>query len=218
MKAVSSPTFKKEAALLTQGFSFIAGIDEAGRGAWAGPVVAAAVIFPPPSPALLSALAPVRDSKLLTARRRETVFSLIHTHALSIGVGVASPGLIARANIVGATRTAMTRAVQQLSPQPQFLLIDALRLSEVGIPQESFFKAESISLSVAAASIIAKVTRDRLMVLLAEKYPEYGFERHKGYGTKHHRAALMQYGACRIHRFSFAPIKNLQPSIHQSND
>lgn len=207
--ASAHPTFKKEAALFTQGFSFIAGIDEAGRGAWAGPVVAAAVIFPPSAPELSAALAPIRDSKQLTANQREKIFPLVQQYALAVGVGVASPNLIDRSNIIAATRFAMRRAVEKLSPRPQFLLIDALRLPTIDIPQDAFFKAESVSLSVAAASIVAKVTRDRLMVLLAEKYPQYGFERHKGYGTKLHRQNLARFGACRIHRFSFSPIKNL---------
>lgn len=206
------PTFKKEAALFTQGFSFVAGIDEAGRGAWAGPVVAAAVIFPPGKPDLLTALAPIRDSKLLTARQRENLLPVIKAYALAVGVGVASPSLIDRTNIIAATRFAMRRAVEKLSPRPQFLLIDALRLPQVSIPQDVFFKAESISLSVAAASIVAKVTRDRLMIFLAEKYPQYGFERHKGYGTKLHQENLARFGACRIHRFSFSPIKTLSPN------
>ncbi len=210
------PTFKKEAALFKQGFSFVAGIDEAGRGAWAGPVVAAAVIFPPNAPDLPAALLPVRDSKQLTAHQRDALLPLIYQHALAVGVGVASPRLIDRTNIIAATRYAMRRAVAQLSPQPQFLLIDALRLPQVSIPQDAFFKAESVSLSVAAASIVAKVTRDRLMVLLAETYPQYGFDRHKGYGTQLHRQNLLQFGACRIHRFSFAPVKNLSPNTEKS--
>ncbi len=213
---VPQPTFKKEAALFAQGFSFIAGIDEAGRGAWAGPVVAAAVIFPPKVPDLPEILSPIRDSKQLTARQREKLFPLVQQYALAVGVGVASPKLIDRTNIIAATRYAMRRAVTQLSPHPQFLLIDALRLPQVSVPQDVFFKAESISLSVAAASIVAKVTRDRLMILLAKKYPQYGFERHKGYGTKFHRQNLAQFGACPVHRFSFAPIKHLSQNTKKS--
>ncbi len=210
------PSFKKEAALLTQGFSFVAGIDEAGRGAWAGPVVAAAVIFPTDMHSTVELLATVRDSKLLTARQRDSVFDVVCRTALGVGVGVSSSQMIDRTNIIIATRHAMRRAVERLSPQPHFLLIDAVRLPQVFIPHDVFFKAESVSLSVAAASVVAKVTRDRLMISLADVYPNFGFERHKGYGTKLHQHALAKFGPCKIHRFSYAPIKKRMETIEIS--
>lgn len=211
-----TPTFKKELALYAQGFSFVAGIDEAGRGAWAGPVVAAAVIFPVNDTSLPVKLHTIRDSKMMTSRQRDAAFDVILSLALSVGLGVTAPGGIDRTNIVSATRRAMDIAVKKLMPQPHHLLIDAVSLTNTPIPQQSFYKAESISLSVAAASIIAKVTRDRLMELLAIRYPVYGFERHKGYGTKQHQQALSQYGPCHIHRFSYAPIRNLQDNTELS--
>jgi len=203
------PSFKKELALFAQGFSFVAGLDEAGRGAWAGPVVAAAVIFPLDDPTLPQKLHTIRDSKKMTPRQRDAAFEVILAHARAVGVGVTAPQCIDRINIVAATRRAMRRAIARLSPTPQHLLIDAVRLHAISVPQTVFFKAESISLSVAAASVIAKVTRDRLMVMLANRYPHYGFERHKGYGTKQHRRALALLGPSRIHRFSYAPIKKI---------
>jgi len=210
------PTLAREQALHRQGFCFVAGLDEAGRGAWAGPVVAAAVILPPVPPGsqseaeLFARLQDVRDSKLMTPRRREKVFDLIQAVALTVGVGVGSHGCIDRQRIIFATRYAMGRAVENLQISPRYLLIDALPLPDLSIPQTAFPKADRLSLSVAAASIIAKVTRDRLMVMLDERYPGYQFARHKGYGTKIHQAALSKLGPCRIHRHSFAPINGLR--------
>jgi len=206
---MQSPHFKLETTLHAQGLPYIAGIDEAGRGAWAGPVVAAAVILPPAGPVVMPALQGVNDSKQLTPRRRETLFAQISQTAVSVSVGVSSAGFIDKHHIMAATRRAMRQAVARLTPSPHYLLIDAVSLPQIPLPQRAFFKADTISLSVAAASIVAKVTRDRLMILLADSYPGYGFARHKGYGTAAHRAALEQLGPCKIHRHSFAPIRCL---------
>ena len=203
------PTLDKEKALYKQGFSFVAGIDEAGRGAWAGPVVAAAVILPPDQANLAEVLAPVNDSKQMSPPQRERAFDLIQTVAMAIGIGVGSHRCIDRRRIVAATRQAMARALTNLSLPPDYLLIDALPLPSIPLPQQAFPKADSISLSVAAASIIAKVSRDRLMGLLDQRYSGYQFARHKGYGTKAHQAALSRLGPCPIHRYSFAPIRAL---------
>lgn len=200
------PTLNFELALRAQGHHLIAGLDEAGRGAWAGPVVAAAVILPLDRPDLKHALAGVRDSKQLTPGARGVFFDLIRRIALGIGVGVSAPSLIDRNGILPATRRAMTQALTRLSPQPRCLILDYLRLEAVSLPQLAFPKADAQCLSVAAASIVAKVTRDRLMILLDGRYPGYGFARHKGYGTARHRAALADLGPCRIHRKSFAPL------------
>jgi ribonuclease HII len=204
----SFPNLEKELALYQQGFYFIAGIDEAGRGAWAGPVVAAAVIMPLNQPGTPQLLNNVKDSKQISPRRREELFEIIKANAVSIGVGVGSHTCIDRRRIIAATRYAMHQAISRLNPAPHYLLIDALPLPDLAIPQYAFPKADATSLSVAAASIIAKVTRDRLMVMLNEPYPDYHFARHKGYGTKVHQQALAALGPCRIHRRSFAPIKN----------
>jgi len=202
------PTLEKELALYKQGFCFIAGIDEAGRGAWAGPVVAAALILPLDKPDLLQILQGVRDSKKISPRKREELFELIQSAALAVGVGIGSHTCIDRRRIIAATRYAMAQAVTRLAISPQYLLIDHLPLPKLSIPQQAFPKADVTSLSVAAASIIAKVTRDRLMALLDARYPGYCFARHKGYGTKAHQEALARLGPCQIHRQSFRPVKD----------
>ncbi len=197
-------------ALLSQGYCFVAGLDEAGRGSLAGPVVAAAVILP------LSNLddcairfAGVRDSKQLTARARERLYEGIMRQALAIGVGSGPVEMIDERNILQATKYAMRSALAQLRISPQALLLDALRLPEIELPQRSIIKGDSLCLSIAAASIIAKVTRDRIMIELHEEYPAYGFAQHKGYGTEAHLAALSQHGVTPHHRRSFAPVREL---------
>lgn len=204
---MQTPSLEKEKALLKQGFSVVAGLDEAGRGAWAGPVVAAAVILPLADANSMPSLAGVRDSKQMTPRQRDALFEVIGCTALAIGVGISSHQYIDRQRIVKATRRAMQQAVVRLAINPDYLLIDALPLPSLSIPQSAFPKADALSLSVAAASIIAKVTRDRLMITLDACYPGYQFGRHKGYGTKQHRAALKILGPCKIHRYSFAPVE-----------
>ncbi|MFM9889478.1 MAG: ribonuclease HII [Rickettsiales bacterium] len=183
----------------------VAGVDEAGRGPWAGPVVAAAVIFDtahiPPG---------LDDSKKIRPARREELFAAIHNTARAVGVGTASVEEIDRLNIWQATALAMERAVAALPLPPTYLLIDGNRLpTRLPCPATAVIGGDGISLSIAAASIIAKTTRDRLMVELAQQFPHYGFERHAGYGTAAHASALAAHGPCPAHRTSFAPIRAL---------
>jgi ribonuclease HII len=206
---MDSPTLEIEMALHAQGHRFVAGLDEAGRGAWAGPVVAAAVILPLGRTDLERVLVGVRDSKQLSPAVRNVLFDVIHQIALGIGVGVSAPVVVDRDGLLPATRRAMRQALTRLSLQPRYLILDHLQLTTVPLPQIAFPKADAQSLSVAAASIVAKVTRDRLMGLLDERYPGYGFARHKGYGTAIHRAALANLGPSPIHRMSFAPLKTI---------
>jgi len=169
----------------------IAGLDEAGRGALAGPVVAAAVLLPLDDEACIDKLRGVDDSKVLTARQRDALYDIIVVHCTGWGVGITSPEIVDGGGILPATRLAMTSALRQLLPQPQYLLIDGrIRLAHLPTPQRSVVRGDGISLSIAAASILAKVTRDRIMVVLDAEYPDYGFARHKGYGTPQHLAAL----------------------------
>jgi ribonuclease HII len=203
-----TPTLEEEMALLRQGYSFIAGVDEAGRGCLAGPVVAAAVMLPPGADSSLC-LEGVRDSKQMTALARERLYDVIKQHALAVGVGFGSVELIDERNILQATKHAMRMAITQLLPPPQALLLDALFLPDLALLQRSIIKGDACCLSIAAASVIAKVTRDRLMIELHAQYPAYGFAQHKGYGTEAHLAALREYGATPIHRKSFAPVREL---------
>ncbi len=197
------PGLEHEKRFARAGCSAIAGIDEAGRGAWAGPVVAGAVIL---DLAKVANLRKVHDSKRLSPRQREAVYPLIVEASLAHGIGLADSIEIDAIGIVPATRLAMRRAIDALCIPPDALIVDAVQLREVDLPQSVFNFADSISLSVAAASILAKVTRDRMMVELATTFPGYGFDRHKGYGTQAHRAALTVIGACPSHRKTFKPI------------
>lgn len=201
-----SPTLEHEARFQRAGCALVAGVDEAGRGAWAGPVFAGAVIVDRAQAARLSG---VTDSKLLSPRQRSVLYEIIAAHCQAYGVGQASVEEIDALGILPATRLAMTRAIDALSPRPQALIIDAVRLPQIELPQAVFNFADSISLSVAAASILAKVARDRLMIELDAQYPGYGLARHKGYGTRIHQAALQSIGPCEIHRRSFKPITRL---------
>jgi ribonuclease HII len=196
------------AVFATTHLSLIAGLDEAGRGALAGPVAAAAVILPLDNPAALAELSEVNDSKQLTAKTRERLFSRITQHAVAYGVGLESAAVIDEIGIVAATKRAMVTAVSQLSPAAQYLLIDGrIRLKNVPLPQQAVIRGDGLSLSIAAASILAKVTRDRLMVELDAHYLPYGFALHKGYGTAMHMAALTKFGPTPHHRYSFAPLR-----------
>lgn len=204
------PNLLLERRFLRQGHRLVAGIDEVGRGSWAGPVVAAAVILPLEHPTLRAALRGVNDSKVLTPRQRERLAGVIGEVALAIGVGGASNREVDQHGLLAATRAAMQRAVAMLSPQPEALLIDAVDLAPlVPLPQLSPIYGDSRSLSIAAASIVAKVARDRWMDGLDERFPGYGFARHKGYGTAAHRAALERFGVCEAHRLSYAPLLEL---------
>jgi ribonuclease HII len=206
-----APTLIEEMALLEQGYCFVAGLDEAGRGCLAGPVVAAAVILPlQDDPAnVMERFAGVNDSKQLTLAARERLYDVIMQHAVAACVGIGPVEVIDERNILQATKYAMRLALKQLSPSPQALLLDAIRLPDIALPQRSIIKGDARCLSIAAASIIAKVTRDRLMVQLHQEYPDYGFNQHKGYGTEAHLAALHQHGVTPQHRRSFSPIREL---------
>jgi len=203
------PTLEFETAVCQQHrFTYVAGLDEAGRGALAGPVTAAAVILPLDDAEALAALADVNDSKQLTAKQREALFSRITQHALAYAIAQEPAAVIDRIGILPATRRAMQTAVAQLIPAAEFLLIDGrIRLNSLNLPQQSLVRGDSHSLSIAAASILAKVSRDRFMVEQENHHPVYGFARHKGYGTEQHRAALQKHGPCRLHRRSFAPLR-----------
>jgi ribonuclease HII len=201
-------TLLLETAVSTQHhLTYIAGIDEAGRGALAGPVVAAAVILPR-SKQIESLLAGVNDSKQLSPKKRDLFYELIIEHALATGIGQQPAAVIDEIGIMPANKLAMQTAVHQLIPAPQFLLIDGrIRLPQLNILQKAIIRGDSKSLSIAAASILAKVTRDRIMVALDQQYPRYGFAQHKGYGTQQHRDAIAKHGPCPQHRHSFAPIR-----------
>lgn len=199
------PDDAEERAARAAGYACVCGIDEAGRGPLAGPVVAAAVVLPPGL-----ALPGLNDSKKLTARRREALYTQLRKdERVLIGVGMAAAAEIDRLNILRATHEAMARAVLSLPSAPDFCLIDGLPVPQFPLPQRALVKGDARCLSIAAASIVAKVTRDRLMQDLAQQYPGYGFERHAGYGTAAHLAALRRLGPCPEHRRSFAPVAQL---------
>lgn len=180
------------------GKGMICGIDEAGRGPLAGPVVAAAVILPPDVDYLY-----LNDSKKVTEKRREALFEQIVSTAVSYGIGIVSHDIIDEINILQATFRAMRLAVDEMKVKPDICLVDAVTVPDLDIPQVPIIKGDAKSLSIAAASVLAKVTRDRIMVGLGEKYPQYGFEKHKGYGTKVHIEAIKDFGPIEEHRRSF---------------
>lgn len=204
------PDLHFEQALWAGGALAVAGLDEAGRGAWAGPVCAGAVMLPPEDGSLCARLAGVRDSKQMTPRQREYWAGVIRAGARAWGVGFAGPGEIDTLGILPATRLAMHRALAQLPAPPQHLLLDALRLPGLHLPQTALIKGDARSLSIAAASVLAKTARDALMTALEELYPGYGFAAHKGYGTAAHQSALQCLGPSPVHRRSFAPVRLLQ--------
>ena len=195
------PTFELEAAQHQLGSRPIAGVDEAGRGPWAGPVVAAAVILNPDR-----IPANIDDSKVLDEDSRAYLYKRIMKVAI-VAVGIADVDRIDRDNILGATLWAMAEAVAQLTDTPKLVLIDGNRSPRLPMPARTIVKGDAKCLSIAAASIIAKVTRDRLMMELARDYPGYGFERHKGYGTPEHQAAITKLGISALHRRSFKPVQ-----------
>lgn len=197
------PDYEFEKAAVNSGFSCICGVDEAGRGPLAGPVCAAAVILP--EGAVIEEL---DDSKKLTEKKREKLYDIIKETAVAYSVAYGTLEEIETVNILEATYLAMNRAIEGLSVKPDFALIDGNHIPRgIKIPCETIVKGDSKSMSVAAASVLAKVTRDRLMLEYDKKYPEYNFKKHKGYGTKEHTELIKQYGPCEIHRFSF--LKNI---------
>jgi len=202
MPPVSSGQQSFEKLLRTQGHKWTAGVDEAGRGPLAGPVVAAAVIFPSNGK-----IPGVRDSKKLTSNQREGLYQAITSQALTWGVGIVGPREIEESNIARATIKAMTEAVVRLDPTPDFLLIDGILTLPIGIPQRPVKNGDELCYAIAAASIVAKVTRDRLMVEYHHHYPQYNFARHKGYPTREHLEAIRRHGCCAIHRRTFRGVR-----------
>jgi ribonuclease HII len=197
------PTDFFEQAARACGFRRIAGVDEAGRGPLAGPVVAAIVILPSRwTPDLLD------DSKLLSAQQRQTLYDIITTRAFAWAIGIATEQEIDELNILDATRLASCRALEQLSIPPDYLLLDALRLPTISVPQRPVIKGDQLSRSIAAASILAKVSRDRMMNDYHERFPQYQFHLHKGYATPEHLKRLHQFGPCAGHRQSFWPVQD----------
>lgn len=197
--------YQYDQSLRKQGYLRLAGIDEAGRGPLAGPVVAAAVVMEHGV-----TIAGLRDSKKVPEEERESLYASIQALAVDIGIGIVEPEAIDRLNILRATRQAMIIAVAKLSVTPDMLIIDALSLPSVPIPQHSPIKAESISASVAAASIIAKHTRDKIMLEYHHQYPQYNFRKHKGYATQEHLETLQRFGPCPIHRKSFFRVMSIE--------
>ena len=193
-----------EARARASGFTCIAGLDEAGRGPLAGPVVAAAVVLP--DGLLIPGLT---DSKQVREQERERLFDVIREQAVCFGIGVVDEQTIDEVNILQATIIAMERALAPLNPRPDYLLLDAITLPRIPLPQKPLIKGDSRSHSISAASILAKVTRDRLMLELHEKYPRYNFHKHKGYGTNEHLALLREHGPCDAHRKTFNPVARM---------
>lgn len=191
-----------EAELHERGYRFIAGVDEVGRGPLAGPVVAAAVILPEDFD-----VPGIDDSKKLSEKRREELYDVIMERAIACGIGMADHKVIDEINILQATKKAMKQALEALEVKPEYVLFDAVKIDELEIPQEAIVKGDAKVLAIAAASIVAKVTRDRMMVEYALEYPGYAFEKNKGYGTKAHYEGLHKQGMCPIHRRTF--LKNL---------
>lgn len=192
-----------EEELYNKGLKCICGIDEAGRGPLAGPVVVAAAIMP-----RYSMIEGVKDSKKVSEKKREELYEIITREAISYGIGIIDQKEIDRINILNATKEGLTMAVKELSVRPDLILVDALtNIDTNGIPYESIIKGDAKCYSISAASILAKVTRDRIMRQWDEIYPQYGFAKHKGYGTAEHIAAIKEYGLCPLHRLSF--VKNI---------
>lgn len=217
--AENADLFAYERFGYAQGKQVIAGVDEVGRGPLAGPVVVAAVILPRDV-----AIPGLNDSKKLSEKKREQLYEEIHKQALAISISEKTAQEVDASNIYKITQIAMYEAIANLAQTPDYVLIDAMPLPALAIDHSSIIKGDATSQSIAAASIIAKVTRDRMMVAMSKKYPEYGFEKHKGYGTKQHLAALDSHGACPLHRQSFAPVAKVsarserQLSLFETND
>ncbi len=203
-------SFEEEA--YQKGYRVIAGIDEAGRGPLAGPVVAAAVILPRGycNPE-------ITDSKKLSAKKREKLYEVIKKEALAVGVGVMEPHRIDQVNILQATLLAMAEAVEDLSSPPDYLLVDGLHRVPLDIPQKTIVKGDALSVSIASASIIAKVSRDQIMEIYHRQFPQYNFLKNKGYGTREHREAILSHGLCKIHRRSFKTTPPKSPCLQTAD-
>ena len=210
--------FRYEHALVEQGVTLIAGVDEAGRGPLAGPVFAAAVIFPVDwiTGAMPKALRGINDSKQLTPEEREVLFAEITGRSeIRFGIAQVDVQMIDQINILQASHRAMNAALAQLNPAPQHALVDGLRVASMALAHTAIVGGDGLSYSIGAASILAKVTRDRLMVELDGEYPGYGFAEHKGYGTPEHLAAIKALGACAIHRQTFSPFRLRQADMFE---
>lgn len=199
------PDFSHEDMLIAKGYAIVAGVDEAGRGPLAGPVTAAAVILP-----RIFSCPLLDDSKKLSKRKRDLLYEEITTHPEVVwAVALVDADEIDRINILRATHRAMGLALDALKIRPDIALIDGLSVKGLSMPHEALVKGDGLSLSIAAASVIAKVTRDRIMEMISKEFPLYGFERHQGYGTREHLEALKNHGPCRYHRRSFQPVSQL---------
>jgi ribonuclease HII len=209
--ATTPPATQHEQALYNAGYQQVAGLDEAGRGCWAGPVVAAAVVLPAPVLHQPAQLAGIADSKLLSHAQRVATYAQISALAAGVGVGVVPAYLIDAYGIVPATRLAMTIALLALPCCPDALLIDAVALHDLALPQRVLLKGEQQAVSIAAASIVAKVTRDQMLQTAERAFPGYGFAAHKGYGTQAHQLALRRLGPCLLHRRTFRPVLRYLP-------
>jgi ribonuclease HII len=216
MSAKLSDRFEFERVLWRQNVTRVAGVDEAGRGPLAGPVVAAAAILPPhwAESGLPAGLAGLNDSKQLTEAQREKFFEFLTACAeVEFAIAAVDAGVIDEINILQATHRAMNDALSQLNPLPPHALVDGRPVKSLAVPQTALVKGDARSYSIAAASVLAKVTRDRLMLDYAAQFPKYGFAEHKGYGTAKHLAAITAHGACPIHRKTFAPLKPAEPRL-----
>ena len=214
--AKATDRFEFERELWSRGVTRVAGVDEAGRGPLAGPVVAAAVIFPPawPDDGFDERLRDLNDSKQLTERQREDFFSILTANPkIRYAIAVVDAETIDRINILQATHRAMNEALARLQPQPGHVLVDGRPVKSMSLPNTALVKGDARSYSIAAASVLAKVTRDRMMLAFDKRFPGYGFAEHKGYGTPQHLAALAERGPCPIHRRSFAPLKPAQAEL-----
>ena len=208
--------FEFERDLCSRGVTLVAGVDEAGRGPLAGPVVAAAVIFPSQwrESGFDERLRDLNDSKQLTEAQREEFFAVLTSHQkVRYTVAIVDAATIDRINILQATHRAMNQALAQLQPQPHHVLVDGRPVKTMSLPHTALVKGDSLSYSIAAASVLAKVTRDRMMMEYDQKFPGYGFAEHKGYGTPRHLTAIARHGPCPIHRRSFAPFKPTQVEL-----
>ena len=204
VKSLEEDRLNFEKELYKEGYTLIAGVDEAGKGTLVGPVVAGAVILP-----VNYSCPGLNDSKQISEKKREKLYDIIMQDAIAVGVGVVDAKTIDEINILEASRLAMKLAIEDLKVKPEYVLSDAMKLTNIDIPYKDIIHGDALSLSIAAGSIIAKVTRDRMLLELDKKYPQYGFAKHKGYPTKAHLEAIQKYGLFEEYRFSYKPVSNL---------